>query len=241
MKTLTSSSVTRFENDTFQWFVLRDLKRSNAKNPAYKLLRELNFEVFTPMTWKLVNLKGKQTPQEVPVIPSLLFVKTSKTCLDEVVSKISTLQYCYVRGNGHVPMVVDDHEMSRFIYAVKTSKSPRFYSPDELTPSMVGKMVRIVGGSLDGYEGRLQKMQGSRVKRLFVEIPGLFAVAVEVQSEYIQVLSPPPPFSWAAVILKRWLKSMKRFRFSKLISTTIFNGRDIACSYVMVGRCSKLA
>ena len=61
-------------------------------------------------------------------------------------------------------------------------------------------------------------MQGSRVKRLFVEIPGLFAVAVEVQSEYIQVL--PPPFSWAAVILKRWLKSIKRFRFSKLISTT---------------------
>lgn len=239
MKTLTSSSVTRFENDAFQWFVLRDLKRSNAKNPAYKLLRELNFEVFTPMTWKLVNLKGKQTPQEVPVIPSLLFVKTSKTCLDEVVSKISTLQYCYVRGNGHVPMVVGDHEMSRFIHAVKTSKSPRFYLPDELTPSMVGKMVRIVGGSLDGYEGRLQKMQGSRVKRLFVEIPGLFAVAVEVQSEYIQVL--PPPSSWAAVILKRWLKSIKRFRFSKLISTTIFNGRDIACSYVMVGRCSKLA
>lgn len=137
--------------------------------------------------------------------------------MDEVVSKISTLQYCYVRGNGHVPMVVDDHEMSRFIHAVKTSKSPRFYSPDELTPSMAGKMVRIVGGSLDGYEGRLQKMQGSRVKRLFVEIPGLFAVAVEVQSEYIQVL---PPSGWAAVILKRWLKSMKRFRFSKLISTT---------------------
>ena len=238
MKTLTGSSVTRFENDTFQWFVLRDLKRSNAKNPAYKLLRELNFEVFTPMTWKLVNLKGKQTPQEVPVIPSLLFVKTSKTCLDEVVSKISTLQYCYVRGNGHVPMVVDDHEMSRFIHAVKTSKSPRFYSPDELTPSMAGKMVRIVGGSLDGYEGRLQKMQGSGVKRLFVEIPGLFAVAVEVQSEYIQVL---PPLRLGGSDTKKVVKINEKISVLQIDFDHLFNGRDIACSYVMVGRCSKLA
>lgn len=64
--------------------------------------------------------------------------------------------------------------------------------PDELTLSMIGKKVRIVGGSLDGYEGRLQKLRGSRVKRLFVEIPGLFAVSVEVQPEYIQVLDKAP-------------------------------------------------
>ena len=192
MEPLTKSPVTRFDDDTFQWFVLRDLKRSNAKMPAYKLLRELNFEVFTPMTWKLVNVRGKQTPQEVPIIPSLLFVNTSKTLLDEVVDRTSTLQYCFVRGNGHKPMVVPNDDMNRFIHAVKTSKSPHFYLPAELTPSMIGKLVRIVGGSLDGYEGRLQKLRGSRVKRLFVEIPGLFAVAVEVQPEYIQVLDKAP-------------------------------------------------
>ena len=193
MEPLTKSPVTRFDDDTFQWFVLRDLKRSNAKMPAYKLLRELNFEVFTPMTWKLVNLRGKKTPQEVPVIPSLLFVNTSKKLLDEVVDKTSTLQYYFLRGTRRAPMVVPDDDMNRFIHAVKTSNSPpHFYLPDELTLSMIGKKVRIVGGSLDGYEGRLQKLRGSRVKRLFVEIPGLFAVSVEVQPEYIQVLDKAP-------------------------------------------------
>lgn len=36
----------------FQWFVMRDLKRSNAKCPAYKLLDELNIRFFTPMCGK---------------------------------------------------------------------------------------------------------------------------------------------------------------------------------------------
>ena len=34
-----------------QWFVMRDLKRGNAKQPAYKLLAELKIRFFTPMVW----------------------------------------------------------------------------------------------------------------------------------------------------------------------------------------------
>ena len=53
---------------------------------------------------------------------------------------------------------------------------------------MVGKYVRIVGGLLNGYKGRLMKLQGSRVKRLFVELPNLLTAAVEVQPEFIQII-----------------------------------------------------
>lgn len=53
---------------------------------------------------------------------------------------------------------------------------------------MLGKKVRLVGGLLDGYEGCLQKMQGSRIKRLFVELPNLLTAAVEVQPEFIQLV-----------------------------------------------------
>ena len=42
-----------------QWFVMRDLKRGNAKQPAYKLLSELNIRYFTPMVWKLRICQGK--------------------------------------------------------------------------------------------------------------------------------------------------------------------------------------
>ena len=59
---------------------------------------------------------------------------------------------------------------------------------EELTPAMYGRMIRIEGGPLDGYEGRLLSIRGSRVKRLIVEIPGLLVAAVEVDPVYIRLL-----------------------------------------------------
>jgi transcription antitermination factor NusG len=56
----------------------------------------------------------------------------------------------------------------------------------EIPPAKYGREVRIVEGKLDGYTGRLLRMQGSRVKRLIVELPGFFAAGVEVQPEYIR-------------------------------------------------------
>ena len=38
-----------------QWFVMRDLKRPNAKLPAYQQLIEDGFEVFTPMRWQIAE------------------------------------------------------------------------------------------------------------------------------------------------------------------------------------------
>lgn len=172
----------------FQWFVMRDLKRSNAKLPAYKMLSDLNFKVFTPMTWKVVDIKGKKTLKEVPFMPSLLFVRAVKSLLDEIVAKETTLQYCFVRDGHRSIMTVRDDEMQRFIQAVKSTPNPHIYTPEEITHDMIGKRVRIIGGPLNSYEGRLQKLQGSRVKRLFVELPGLFIAAVEVQPEFIQVI-----------------------------------------------------
>ena len=58
-----------------QWFVMRDLKRGNAKQPAYKLLGELKIRFFTPMVWKLRIRQGKRIRQQVPFIPDLLFAE----------------------------------------------------------------------------------------------------------------------------------------------------------------------
>lgn len=171
-----------------RWYVMRDLKRSNAKFPAYKILSDLKFEVFTPMVWKLVHVKGKSVPKKVPFIPDLLFVHNSRAMLDPIVDKITTLQYRFLRDGHRTPMVVEEREMERFITAVETTENPHFYAPDDIKPNMVGKYVRIVGGLLNGCEGRLQKLQGSRVKRLFIELPNLLIVAVEVRSEFIQII-----------------------------------------------------
>lgn len=171
-----------------QWFVMRDLKRSNAKQPAYKLLNELSIKCFTPMVWKVAVSKGKRILKKMPFMQDLLFVYDSRRVLDPIVERIATLQYRFVKGGKRMPMTVRTEDMDRFIKAVSTIEHPNFYTPEEIKPSMIGKKVRIVGGPLDGYVGNLQKVQGSKVKHLFVELPNVLTAAVEVDPEYIQVL-----------------------------------------------------
>lgn len=174
------------KRELLQWFVMRDLKRSNAKFPAYKLLEDLKIEYFTPMVWKLVVRNGKRMPVEVPFMQDLLFVHDSRKVLDPIVERTNTLQYRFLKDGYRTPMTVRDADMERFIKAVEVTNNPCFYSPKEITPDMLGRLVRIIGGPLDGYIGRLLKVRGARIKRLLVELPSLITVAVEVMPDYVE-------------------------------------------------------
>ena len=181
-------SIRSQEKTDSQWFVMRDLKRPNAKLPAYQMLGNMGMEVFTPMVWKLAVQRGKRVRKEVPFMQDLLFVHESHEVLDPVVEMTDTLQYRFLRDGKRTPMTVRDVDMERFKKAVESTDNRYFYTPKEVKPDMIGKKVRIVGGPLDGYEGNLQKMQGSREKRLFIELPNLLTAAVEVQPEFIQIV-----------------------------------------------------
>lgn len=176
-------------NETIQWFVMRDLKRPNALRPAYLELSEAGFEVFTPMRNVLKVRKGVRQRAQIPFINDLLFVHSTRLALDPVVKSTPTLQYIFVRGAAaNTPTVVREVDMNRFIAAVKTVDNPLFYSPAEITPQMLKREIRIVGGQLDGYEGKLVSVKGSKVKRILVEIPGFIAAAIEVEPQYIQLI-----------------------------------------------------
>ena len=176
------------DEKTVRWFVMRDLKRANAKQQAYQILKEKDIEVFTPMKTRLCVVKGEQVRKEVPCITDLLFVHTTRETLDPIVQNIPTLQYRWLRNKYREPMTVPDAEMERFIRAVHASALPKYYLPEEITTEMYNRPIRIVGGLLDGYEGMLLTTRGSKVKRLLVEIPHLLAVGVEVNPDYIQLI-----------------------------------------------------
>lgn len=174
-----------------QWFVLRDLKRPNAKFPAYKQLAEKGFRVFTPMTSKIVIVRGRRERVQVPFISDLLFVLSERDNLDPIVAQIETLQYRYVKGASYcTPMIVPARDMNRFMAAITHVKTPKYYSPEEITPAMYGAKVKMVcNGSLNGYEGRLLKVRGSGKKRFLVELPDLLSASVEISSsDYIEII-----------------------------------------------------
>ncbi|MCD8290471.1 MAG: UpxY family transcription antiterminator [Prevotella sp.] len=170
------------------WFVLRDLKRPNANLPAYRLLEEANMNVFTPKKWYLATVKGKRVRRQVPVIPDLLFVCDTRENLDPIIERNPLIQYRWLRNMRRTPMTVPDTEMNRFITAVNSTTFPQYYRPDEITPDMIGRMIRIIDGPLNGYEVPLLKMRGSRVKHIIVQIPSLLTATIDVRPDYIQLL-----------------------------------------------------
>lgn len=177
------------DEDIKQWFVMRDLKPANTKHPAYKTLQEQAFEVFTPMKWRWVESFGKKEKRYVPYIQDLLFVHTSREKLDPIVANTETLQYRFVKGGKfREAMIVPDKDMEHFINAIRNSPSFIYYTLGEITPRMYNRMIRIIGGPLNGYEGLLVTVRGSKVKRLLVNLPMLLSAAVEVDSEFIQLI-----------------------------------------------------
>ena len=178
------------QNETPDWFVLRDLKRANAKEPAYKTLSMLGYTIFTPMHWVLkVNPAGRQTKEYVPFIHGLLFAKAVRSDLDKIISKTETLQYRFIKGAQKTPMIVPTDEMEQFIKAVTADHaSCTYYSPEDVRLDMLGKEVMIVGGTLDGMVGHLIKKRGSKKKRLMLQIKGLLVASVEITDGFIRFI-----------------------------------------------------
>ena len=85
-------------------------------------------------------------------------------------------------------MTVRSQDMKKFLLAVSQTESTIYYMPGELTKAMYGKKVRIIGGLLDAFEGRLLSVRGMRKRRLLVELPSLITAAVEVEPEFIQLV-----------------------------------------------------
>lgn len=178
-------------NTAYNWFVLRDLKRPNAKEPAYKYLADRGFEVFTPMKTQVVEQGGRRIRREVPFIQDLLFVFSTRAALDSEVNRCDTLQYRFVKGQAYgTAMTVPPADMARFITATRAVKTPQYYQLDEITPAMCGARIRMIcEGALNGFEGYLLKVKGSRKRRLIVKLPGLLAAAIEVaEADYIELI-----------------------------------------------------
>lgn len=171
-----------FDNDV-QWFVMRDLTRSNAKLPAYQMLDDLGIKNYTPKVQKIIVRKGKRECKKVPFIHDLLFVHDSRRIIDPIVENVHTFQYRFLKGR--MPMTVREKDMDYFMKAVETSESPQYFRPEDITPEMRKRKIRIIGGPLDGYEGHLITVRGSKVKRLLVELPALLAATIEVEPDFI--------------------------------------------------------
>lgn len=162
------------------WYVLRDLARPNAKNPAYKQLQQLpavgGGNLFIPMKQRVFTEFGKRVVRLIPYMPDLVFVHKTRAELDPIVAQLPLLQYRYVRGGKQFE-------------AVNELDMVEYYSFDEVSPRLYGKHIRIIGGRLNGFEGRLMSKRGSKTKRLIIDLEECnLSAAIQVETDYIQLI-----------------------------------------------------
>ena len=176
-----------------RWYVLRDLARPNAKNPAYKQLQampEMKDCVFVPLKQHVFTEFGKRVVRYVPYMHDLVFVHKSREELDPIVRDIKLLQYRYVRGGKRdEAMSVRHKDFEVFRRAVEQTDNVEYFSYEEVSPRLYGKQIRIIGGCLNGFEGRLMSKRGSKCKRLLIDLQECnLSAAIQVESEFIQLL-----------------------------------------------------
>ncbi len=176
-----------------RWYVLRDLARPNAKNPAYKQLQsmpEMTGCVFVPLKQRVFMEFGKRVVRFVPYMPDLIFVHKSRAELDPIVRDMELLQYRYVRGGSQFEALsVRDKDFKVFRDAVEQTDNVEYYSYEEVSPRLYGKQIRIIGGHLNGFEGRLMSKRGGKVKRLLIDLQECnLSAAIQVETEFIQLV-----------------------------------------------------
>lgn len=176
-----------------RWYVLRDLARPNAKKPAYKQLQEMPEMadcVFVPLKQRVFKEFGKCVVRFVPYMSDLVFVHKSKEELDPIVREIPLLQYRYVRGGKqYEAMSVRHKDFEKFREAVSKTDNVEYYSYEEVSPRLYGKQIRIIGGHLNGFEGRLMSKRGGKVKRLLIDLQECnLSAAIQVETEFIQLV-----------------------------------------------------
>ena len=146
--------------------------------------------VFVPLKQHVFTEFGKRVVRFVPFMPDLVFVHKTREELDPIVRKMDLLQYRYVRGGKqYEAMRVRDKEFRKFRDAVEHIDNVEYFSYEEVSPRIFGKQIRIIGGRLNGFEGRLMSKRGSKYKRLLIDLQECnLSAAIQVESEYIQLL-----------------------------------------------------
>ena len=174
------------------WYVIRDMKRPNAHDSGYIALMEmteLNDDLFIPLKQMVYNQFGKRIVKQIPLFQDLIFIRRPRQEIEAILRQIPSLQFRFVKGKQATPMTVPAASMNTFIAAVQSTTDVIYYALNDVSEKLYGKRIRIIGGKLHGIEGRLLSRQGSKVKRLIVELLECnLAAAVTVELDCIQIL-----------------------------------------------------
>lgn len=174
---------------TVAWFAMSAPYRRELKARDY--LQAKGIECFVPMKEVLAEKRnGARQRQQVPAIHNLIFVRSTKSALQELKRGVDFLQYRTTPREGkNIPIIVPDRQMEQFIAVTKAANEDLTYLRPEEVDIAKGTRVRLHGGAFDGTEGIFVKVRGKRSRRVVLLIEGVTAVVMaEISSDFIEVI-----------------------------------------------------
>lgn len=163
------------KRDNFAWYAIRV---TYSREMAFKEYLDVHdIENFIPMCYEDSVLGAKKSRKLVPVIHNLVFVRSTRTRIDELKLELGVrLPIRYIMDKAtNIPITIPDKQMHDFI-AVSGSYDEQLVYLDTVSVAMKkGDRVRVTGGIFSGVEGIFIRVKGDR--RVVVSIQGVMAVA----------------------------------------------------------------
>lgn len=179
--------------DFIHWYALK-VFFGRAKS-VKESLEAQGFECYLPMFRKIVERDGIKHREELPIEPSLLFIKTNRAGVVRAGQLLTDKALFYTRSDAEhhrVPAPIPEREMLIFRLVVSNGAEGLEYLGDDNRTFAKGRKVRVTAGPFAGAEGHIVRIRGDR--RLVVSIKGICAVATTyIPSAFLHQIEPESP------------------------------------------------
>ena len=185
-------SIKKIECQTSQldivWYAIRI---TYSREMLFKEYLDANhIENFVPMHYETVRMRnGNEIRQLVPIIHNLIFMHTTKTCIDDIMRNYACkypIRYI-MNKYEQKPIIVPNKQMQDFIAFNGTYAEQLVHLDPSEVALKKGVRVRIKGGICEGIEGEYMRIAGDR--RVVVSIKGVVAIGTAfVHPSLVEVL-----------------------------------------------------
>ncbi len=150
-----------------RWYAMRLRPDASYENVAAVLVNGFGMEsaaLYYPCEEIVKRVGRKLTTQTRSVIRNVVFLRTCRDRLPALAKSLGGMAWIYRQGRSADAdyAVVPEYELYKFRTVVSRLTDDMDFMPADRAEWSKGRSVRITGGNLEGYEGRIVDMEPAR-------------------------------------------------------------------------------
>lgn len=150
-------------------------ERKTAEN-----LAAMGIESFVPVREEVHQWSQRKKKVMRVLIPQMIFIHADRKQRMEALTLPAISRYMVLRGE-HVPAVIPDDQMKRFMFMVDYSEETVEMF---ITPLEPGQAVKVIKGPLAGLEGELMEIDGK--SKVVVRLDLLGCAGVDMPAGFVE-------------------------------------------------------